>query len=89
MYFEAANKVYLCIFMWTDLNAGAGNACASHNKLISALFATSKELIFAIFGNFGDTRPAGSNVERKFIISLKMIYLFLNRARHCRTMFFR
>lgn len=68
------------MYTWTDLNAGAGNACASHNKLISALFATSKELIFAIFGNFGDTRPAGSNVERKFIISLKIIYLLLDRS---------
>jgi len=52
----------------TDLNPGAGNACASHNKLIIAPFATSNESLFADFGNFGDTRPAGSSVETKFVI---------------------
>lgn len=47
------------------LNAGAGNAWASQSKLNSAAFATSKESDFADFGNFGDTRPAGS--ERRYI----------------------
>lgn len=74
----------------TDLNAGAGNACASHNKLISASFATSKELLFAIFENFGDTRPAGSNAKTKLVIFLKISYrcIYRTRHRHSQTPFF-
>lgn len=56
------------MFLETDLNPGAGNACASHNKLIVAPFATSKESDFADFGNFGDTRPAGSNVRKQSLL---------------------
>lgn len=48
----------------TDLNVGAGNAWASQSKLISAPPATSKESDFADLGNFGDTRPAGSDIHK-------------------------
>jgi len=53
-----------------------------------APFATSNESIFADFGNFGDTRPAGSNIKTKIIIFLKMIHLRLNKTRHRHAMFF-
>lgn len=66
--------------LMTDLNPGAGNACASHNRLIAAPFATSKESDFADFGNFGDTRPAGSDLETEIVISLKMTHLYYRNA---------
>lgn len=53
------------IARFTDLNVGAGNAWASHNKLTSAPFATSNASDLADFGNLGDTRPAGSHVPKK------------------------
>lgn len=65
----------------TDLNAGAGNAWASHNKLTTAPLATSNASDLADFGNLGDTRPAGSDgffkKQRKQKVTPR-----LSRARH-------
>lgn len=54
----------------TDLNAGAGNAWASQSKLSSTPLAASKESDFADFGNFGDTRPAGSGIHNTLGVTL-------------------